>query len=150
MVTGSFLGVKRQERCVDHPPHLAPTLKEEQSYTCTSEMRDGCLCSIPLQSPFFTILPCTETVTYSLHWLLGNRWASWLSVGRLSDVRRFKWHCSGEIVFCGVTTELTFSSQVVMICTVQWSLYISHSDHYMYRTVVTICIIQWSLYVPPV
>ena len=33
MGTGSFPGVKRQERGVDHPPHLAPRLKEEYSYT---------------------------------------------------------------------------------------------------------------------
>jgi len=25
------------------------------------------------------------------------------------------------------------------ICTAQWSLYVPHSGHYMYRTVVTIC-----------
>jgi hypothetical protein len=30
----------------------------------------------------------------------------------------------------------------------QWSLYIPHSGHYMYRSVVTICTAQWSLYVP--
>jgi len=37
----------------------------------------------------------------------------------------------------------------------QWSLYVPHSGHYMYRTVVTICTAvvtictaQWSLYVP--
>jgi len=29
-------GVKRQQRCgVDHPPHLAPMLKKEHSYTFT-------------------------------------------------------------------------------------------------------------------
>ena len=27
--TGSFLGVKQPERSVDHPPHLAPRLREE-------------------------------------------------------------------------------------------------------------------------
>jgi len=37
---------------------------------------------------------------------------------------------------------------VVTICTAQWSLYVPHSGHYMYRTVVTICTTQWSLYVP--
>jgi hypothetical protein len=30
----------------------------------------------------------------------------------------------------------------------QWSLYVPHSGHYMYRTVITICTAQWSLYVP--
>ena len=34
------------------------------------------------------------------------------------------------------------------ICTAQWSLYVPHSGHYVYRTVVTICTAQWSLYVP--
>jgi len=29
MVSGSFPGVKRPERGVDHPPHLAPRLKRE-------------------------------------------------------------------------------------------------------------------------
>ena len=28
---------------------------------------------------------------------------------------------------------------MVTICTVQWSLYVPYSGHYMYRTVVTIC-----------
>ena len=37
---------------------------------------------------------------------------------------------------------------VVTICTAQWSQYVQHSGHYMYRTVVTICTAQWSLYVP--
>ena len=37
---------------------------------------------------------------------------------------------------------------VVTICTTQWSLYVPPSGHYMYRTVVTICTAQWSLYVP--
>ena len=33
--TGSFTGVKRPRSGVDHPPHLAPRLKEEYSYTST-------------------------------------------------------------------------------------------------------------------
>jgi len=37
---------------------------------------------------------------------------------------------------------------VVTICTAQWSLYVPHIGHYIYRTVVTICTAQWSLYVP--
>ena len=37
---------------------------------------------------------------------------------------------------------------VVTICTAQWSLYVPQSGHYMYRTVVTVCTAQWSLYVP--
>jgi hypothetical protein len=35
MGTGSFPGEERPGRGVDHPPHLAPRLKEEQSYTST-------------------------------------------------------------------------------------------------------------------
>ena len=35
MGTGSFPGVKRPGYGVDHPPHLAPRLKKEQSYTST-------------------------------------------------------------------------------------------------------------------
>ena len=35
MRTGSFTGVKRQGRGVDHPPLLAPRLKKEQSYIST-------------------------------------------------------------------------------------------------------------------
>ena len=33
-VTGSYLGLNRPERGADHPPHLAPRLKKEQSCTC--------------------------------------------------------------------------------------------------------------------
>ena len=33
--TGSFLGVMRPGRGVDHPPHLKPRLKKEWSYTST-------------------------------------------------------------------------------------------------------------------
>jgi hypothetical protein len=35
MGTGSFPGVKRPGRGVDHPSHLAPRLKKEKSYNCT-------------------------------------------------------------------------------------------------------------------
>ena len=34
MGTGSFPGVKRPGRSIDHPSHLAPMLKKEYSYTC--------------------------------------------------------------------------------------------------------------------
>jgi hypothetical protein len=33
MGTGSFPGIKHPARGVNHPPHLAPRLKKEQSYT---------------------------------------------------------------------------------------------------------------------
>ena len=35
MGTGFFPGAKRSGRGVDHPPHLAPRLKKEYSYTFT-------------------------------------------------------------------------------------------------------------------
>jgi len=35
MGSGSFAGVKRPERGVDHPPSLATMLKKEYSYTST-------------------------------------------------------------------------------------------------------------------
>jgi hypothetical protein len=38
MGTGAFPGVKRPGRGVDQPPHLAPRLKKEQSYTSTSPL----------------------------------------------------------------------------------------------------------------
>jgi hypothetical protein len=38
MGTGSFPGVKRPGRGVDHPSHLPPRLKKEYSYTSTSPM----------------------------------------------------------------------------------------------------------------
>jgi hypothetical protein len=37
---------------------------------------------------------------------------------------------------------------VVTICTVQWSLNIPYSRHYMYRIMVTICTVHWSIYIP--
>jgi len=37
---------------------------------------------------------------------------------------------------------------MVTTSTAQWSLFVPHSAHYMYRPVVTICTAQWSLYVP--
>ena len=36
--TGSFPWVKRPGRGADHPPHLAPRLKKEKSYTATPPM----------------------------------------------------------------------------------------------------------------
>ena len=38
MGTGSFPGVQRADRSVDHPPHLAPRLKKECSYTSTPHL----------------------------------------------------------------------------------------------------------------
>jgi hypothetical protein len=38
---------------------------------------------------------------------------------------------------------------VVTICTAPWPPYVPHSGHYVYRTVVTICPAHWSLYVLP-
>ena len=38
MGTGSFKGIERPGRGVDHPPHLAPRLKKEWSYTSTTPL----------------------------------------------------------------------------------------------------------------
>ena len=38
MGIGSFSGVKRKGLGVDHPPHLAPRLKKDYSYTSTPPM----------------------------------------------------------------------------------------------------------------
>jgi hypothetical protein len=46
--------------------------------------------------------------------------------------------------------DLIHQGLLVTICTAQWSLYVPHIGHYMYRTVVTICTAHWSLYAPPV
>jgi hypothetical protein len=35
LIAGSFPGVKQSGRGIDHPPHLAPRLKKEYSYTST-------------------------------------------------------------------------------------------------------------------
>ena len=50
----------------------------------------------------------------------------------------------------GTLLRFTFLpySFVVTICTIQWSLYVPPSGHYMYRPVFTICTAQWSVYVP--
>ena len=52
MGTGSFPGLKRPGSGVDHPPHLAPRLKKEQSYTFTPPLGlrgllQGELCLLP-------------------------------------------------------------------------------------------------------
>jgi len=60
--------------------------------------------------------------------------------GKLKKSLVFRW-------LNGVTS-LTLYSQLVTICTAQWSIYVPHSGHNMFRTVVTICTAQWSLYVP--
>jgi len=56
------------------------------------------------------------------------------------------WELCDFVLVC--RQNATVLNPVVTICTAQWSLYVPHSGHYMYRTVVTICSAQWSLYVP--
>ena len=59
---------------------------------------------------------------------------------RKKDVWSFaEYGCFIVVIIC---------SPVVTICTVEWSLYVPYSGHYMYRRVVTICTVEWSLYVP--
>jgi len=36
----------------------------------------------------------------------------------------------------------------IRVCAEQWSMYVPHSCHYMYRTVITICTANCPLYVP--
>ena len=55
MGTGSFLGVNRPKRGVDRPPHLAPKLKKEYSYTSTP----------PLGLRGLLWMNCTFTFTYT-------------------------------------------------------------------------------------
>jgi hypothetical protein len=50
------------------------------------------------------------------------------------------------------SNDIHFIANLVVITALinpkaQWSLYVPHSGHYMYRTVVTIYTAQWSLYV---
>ena len=85
MGTGSFPGVKRPERGVDHPPHLAPRFRKAYSYTCTppightASTEPQCLYSraIPLL-PLLAVRsvqslsPCTvELQLYSHNWPYG-------------------------------------------------------------------------------
>ena len=55
--------------------------------------------------------------------------------------------CSYHTVFI-VNHMLLFNSLLIEAIKAQWSLYVPHSGHYMYRTVVAICTAQRSLYVP--
>ena len=55
--SGFLSGVKRPERGVDHPPHLAPRLKEEHSYTSAPPSRSSWsllrrILPLPLQITF--------------------------------------------------------------------------------------------------
>ena len=64
MGTGSFLGVKRPGRGVDHPPHLAPRLKKEYSYISTPPLGlrglfEGELYAYLLHAPGETTNKCT-------------------------------------------------------------------------------------------
>jgi len=61
MGTGSFPGGKRQGRGVDHPLHLAPRLKKEESYTST---------------PLWAFVACSRVkftfFTFTLLWAAAN------------------------------------------------------------------------------
>jgi len=54
MGTGSVPGVKRPGCRADHPPHLAPRLKKEWSYTCTPPLG---LCGLYLGEIYFREIP---------------------------------------------------------------------------------------------
>ena len=62
MGTGSFPGVKRPGRGVDHSTHLVPRLKKEQSYTCTTPLSLRGLFQGELSLPLFS--PCLLTRDY--------------------------------------------------------------------------------------
>ena len=55
MGTGSLLGVKRPGRDVDHPLHLVPWLKKEQSYTSTPPLGFRGLFQGELYTPMFIL-----------------------------------------------------------------------------------------------
>ena len=54
MGTGTFLGVKQPRRGVDHPPHIAPRLKKEYSFTSASPPPSVCLCGLFWDELYFT------------------------------------------------------------------------------------------------
>jgi hypothetical protein len=64
--------------------------------------------------------------------------------------RRQKHACSrlSVVVLCSFRVR-SFVCVMSLTPIAQWSLYVPHSGHYMYRTAVTICTAQQSLYVPP-
>ena len=56
-----FPGVKRPGRGFHHPPHLAPRLKEEYSYTSTHSLGLHGICRVNFTFyPYDTALPCTS------------------------------------------------------------------------------------------
>ena len=74
MGTGSFQGVKRPGRGIDHPPHLAPRLKKQQSYTSAPPLGLRGL----LQSELYLYLQNTVNISqedaYIAHLLSITRW----------------------------------------------------------------------------
>jgi hypothetical protein len=62
MGTGSFPGVKRPGRCVDHPLHLAPRVKKECSYTST-----------PPSGPSWSVLGWTLPLNYQHTLKIGTK-----------------------------------------------------------------------------
>ena len=54
--TGSFLRVKRPRRGFDHPPHLAPRLKKEYTYTSTPTIGLRGLFQVELYLYLYTLL----------------------------------------------------------------------------------------------
>ena len=67
MCTGLFLGVKRPERGVNHPPHLALTLSKKQYYTSTPPL---CLqwgtCTSISDQFVVSVLKCQQVIALKL------------------------------------------------------------------------------------
>ena len=65
----SFSGVKWPRRAIDHPPHLAPRVKKEYSYTST--LRLGLHGMFWGKHYLYLILAATNDQTVQQHWLAG-------------------------------------------------------------------------------
>ena len=64
MGTGSFSGVRRPGCGVDHPPHLAPRLKKEKSYTAAPPyVPPWPVLGLTLPLPFTDALPTSISVS---------------------------------------------------------------------------------------
>jgi hypothetical protein len=68
MGTGSFPGSKRPGRDVDHPPHLAPRLKEDQSYGISVLPLWGFVAYSRVNSAFFFYLDRNWVIDVCLTW----------------------------------------------------------------------------------
>ena len=65
--TGSFSGVKRPGRGVDHPRYLAPSLKKEYNYTSSAPKEDSMIGTVVsfFQISFYVTVRCPIFLTHS-------------------------------------------------------------------------------------